>query len=487
MPTAFARFWQTDLTREAFLDHVTQDDMCNLRLVSREVAEEVAVKLFKSVKVTFDVGTFAHRARMIALDRIGHYIKHFHFNLPHSEATFLPPLIDPESLEEVSFQYEPQHVHTSRPSSSTSLDPEASCKYGSWELNDLLVRQYPPLFHAATNITTFIRVFNAMPFLRHLTISCPEQPANQRYRRNAIDYALISLRLAVEAVNPPFLDTLSLQPMYPSGIFYLRPHQGIGTSPGSTRVWHRIKHLDISMQNFAETEEEHDTTSDHLKILHTYLQTLRSVETLSFAWLNETGPCPLSLDAEPCLSRPSSLDSITSALPACRPIKFRKLRSIKLENALLDASQASRLITLHRKYIRDIDFSSCTLRSGTWDDALAPLEAMASNSDWRSETSSPCYSATASTYTTSSASSSSGFSEVMDVPIFYTPMEEMPNPFECVQELMWDETDRDVMRAVNKVATDVFRLRQAALPRKKRDVVVCGIRSLLRSVGMNFH
>jgi len=464
--SAFARFWQTDLTREAFLEYATQDDLRSLRLLSRDIAEDVAPTLFKTLRVNFDISTFSRRSRMLGLDGIGHHIKHFQFILPHSDATFLPPLIDPETLDEITFQYEAQNVHTSRPPSSSSSEPPSLCKYGSWEMNDLLVRQYPPLFHAATNITSFVRAFSAMPCLRHLTISCPDLPTGHRYRRSAVDYALTSLRLAIEAVNPPFLDTFSLDPIYAGAIFYLRPQNGIGTCPASTRIWHRIKNVEIKMQNFADTE---DDTTDHLKILHTYLQIFRSMEKLSFTWLGEPGPCPLSLDAEPCTSRPSSLDCsiscpLTAALPACRPIKFRKLRSMKLENATLDASQASRFITTHRKCVRHIDFASCTLRSGTWDDALAPLEQMAVNDDWRSEV--------------STSTASSQFSEVMEVPIVYTPVEEISNPMECVQELLWDQTDKDIMRAVNKVANDVFK--HVAVT-KKRDVLACGLRSLFRS------
>ncbi|KAJ9651728.1 hypothetical protein H2198_009000 [Neophaeococcomyces mojaviensis] len=469
--SAFARFWQTDLTREAFLDNVTQDDLCTLRLASREFADVVAIRLFKTITVNFDINSFSRRPRMLALHRIGHHVKQFHFNMPHSEATFLPPLIDPETLGEVTFQYEPQSP-ASRPSSSSSLDSSA-CKYGSWEMNDLLVRQYPPLFHAATNITSFIRTLNALPCLRHIRISCPDQPAGQKYRRDAVDYALISLRLAIESANPPYLDTVSLDPIHPSATFYLRPHNGIGTSPASTRIWHRIKTVNITMDNSNTTEED---ATDHLKILHTYLQNFRSMEKLSFAWNGNKGPCPLSLDAEPCTSRPSSLDCstacpVSSALPACRPIKFRKLKSMRLQNAVLDASQASRFITMHRKVLRDFEFEQCVLRSGTWDDALEPLERMSAynNEGWRSHKS-------------TSSVDSSQYSEVMDVPIVYSPVEEVANPMECVREQLWSPEDRDVTRVIN----DVFK-HVAGRSSRKRNVVAYGIRTLLRSMGTRWH
>lgn len=462
MSSSFARFWQTDLTREAFLDYATPDDLCSLRLVSRELADDVAVKLFRTLQVNYNVSTFSRRSRMLALESIGHNVKHFHFNLPHSEDTFLPPLIDPETLDELTFRYDPPSCHASRPSSSDS--DSSTSKFGSWEINDLLVRQYPPLFHAATNLSSFTTALGAMPFLRSITISCPDQPAGQRYRRSVVDYALVSLRLAIEAVNPPFLDTLSLDPIYPSAIFYLRPHQGIGTSPASTRVWHRIQNLNIKMLNYASPDDE-DTT-DHLKILHTYLKFFRAMQNLKFAWLGQEGPCPMSLDTEPCTSRPSSLGPVTSTIPACRPIKFRKLQSIKIENAVLDASQASRFIMTHRKRLRDIDYDSCRLRTGTWDDALSPLSHISGNEDWRN--------------IDRSSQSSSQQSEVMDVPIVYSPIEEVSNPMECVRELLWDQSDKDLMRAVNKVAIDVFK--HVSHSKKKRNVLVCGVRSLFRGL-----
>lgn len=476
MSSAFARFWQTDLTREAFLDCVTRDDLCALRLVSHDFADLVATQLFQSIQVNFNINSFSRRFRMLALDRIGHHVKNFHFNLPHSEDTFLPPLIDPETYAEVSFQYDPQPPQASRPSSSSS--ESSSCKYGSWEINDLLVRQYPPLFHAATNVTSFTRALAAMPFLRTLTISCPDQPAGQRYRRSAVDYALISLRLAVEAANPPFLDTLSLDPIHPSAVFYLRPHQGIGTGPASTRVWNRIQHLDIKMVNFVTPDEEDST--DHLKIMHTYLNHFRNMHTLAFTWLGKPGPCPLSLDAEPCTSRPSSLGPVTSTIPACRPMKFRRLRSMKLENAILDASQVSRFIMKHRKVLQDIDYAACTLRSGTWDDALAPLSRISGNDDWRTSQGS---SLSASSGSGSQSQSQSQCSEVMDVPIVYSPVEEPGNPMECVRELLWDQDDKDLMRSVNKVAADVFKHVSSRHRRRRRGgVLACGIKSLLKGL-----
>ena len=89
---------------------------------------------------------------------------------------------------------------------------------------------------------------------------------------------------------------------------------------------------------------------------------------------------------------------------------------------------------------------------------------MAVNEDWRSEG--------------LLSQTSSHYSEVMDVPIVYSPLEEVSNPIDCVRELLWDQTDQNIMRAVNKVASDVFK---HVSVRKRRDVLTCGIKSLLRT------
>src|SRR5271155_741010 len=248
MPSvAFSRFWRTDLTRDCFLSHTAPDDLRSLRLVSHDFAATVAPTLFADTQISFNVNSFSRQARIAALERIGHYITKLTFNMPHTSETFLPPLLDPVTGQEQHFIYEPQ-INVSRPSSSDSRS--SSPKYGSCAMNDLLVRQYPPLFHAATNISSFIRAFAAMPSLRHLHITCPDQPEPHRYRRSVVDYALISLRIAISQANPASLRTLTLSPIHPSALLHLRPTLSIGATPTSTRPWHRITHLNISIASF---------------------------------------------------------------------------------------------------------------------------------------------------------------------------------------------------------------------------------------------
>ena len=459
-PNAFARFWQTDLTRDCFLSHVPKDDLLSLRRSCKAFAVDIAPSLFKTLEVHFTPHTFERRARMCALERIGRHVQHLSFIMAHHADTFLPPLLHPGTLEEVTFVYQP-HVIITRPRSSSSSSTSSSSsssgsKYGSWEMNDLLVKQYPPLFHAATNVDAFSQAIAAMPRLRHLQISCGGQPPGQRYRRDIVDYALISLRLAVEAADSKDLNTLTLAPIHPSAMLYLRPQFGVGSLPSSTRVWRGIKSLKIEMDAF---EYGRDRPTDHLKLLHSYLQAFQNLEKFEFEWIGGKGPCPVALHTEPCTSRPTSLDCSkacpeSSAKSACRPLKFRHLKRLRLSNAALDADQASAFIMSHRKVLHEFQFDRCHLRTGTWDDALAPLTHIVGNDSWRNKQ-----------------------EEVMDVPIMLSPVDEK-NEVECVQDHLWD----DVFRKNKGLQT----LRKMSL-RTKDLLLLEQVRRLLRTARVAWH
>ncbi|ERF69087.1 hypothetical protein EPUS_01043 [Endocarpon pusillum Z07020] len=409
MPSAaFLRFWRTDLTRECLLSFMTKEDQASLRLASHECSLGTAASLFKEIQVSFGTNTFTRPARMAALERIGGYVSNFTFSMPHSPDTFLAPLLDPITGEEQVFVYEP-YLALHRPSSSGS---HSSSKYGSWEMNDLLVKQYSPLFHATTNIPSFVRAFNAMPALRCLKISCPGQSPAQIYRRSAVDYALISLRMAIEQASLPRLECLNLDAVHTSTVFYLRPLLGIGASPASLRRWRQIKTLKmrIDCPRFGDGQP-----TDHLKFLHSYLQSYPLLEDLSFEWLNQKGPCPLSLSSEQCLA-PGALDC-SAACPKTfakppRALRFRKLRRMVLDNSVLDASQIADFIMVHRKVLREFEFENVRLRTGTWDDALAPLTRISGSDSWKGKQ-----------------------EEVMDVPLMLSPVEEQ----ECIKEYMWED------------------------------------------------
>ncbi len=86
---------------------------------------------------------------------------HLTFSMPHNKGKFLPPLLSPGG-QEVSFLYTPHislALETCRP------------RYGAQGLGEILTQQYPPIFHAATNVPAFIRAFECMPKLRHLAVA----------------------------------------------------------------------------------------------------------------------------------------------------------------------------------------------------------------------------------------------------------------------------------------------------------------------------
>ncbi|KAK2877189.1 hypothetical protein FQN49_001364 [Arthroderma sp. PD_2] len=363
LPSAsFIRFWSTDLTRDAFLSHMSKEDLASLRLVCHDFSVHAEPLLFSELAISFRSSTFTRPARMAALERIGGHVKSLTLTIPHSPSTFLPPLLDPTTGEEQTFIYTPQVY----PSASRLSAP----KYGTWEMTDLLTKQYPPLFHAATNIPSFTRAFRALHSLTKLTLSCPGQSAPHRYRRSVVDYALISLRCAIEHCPLPQLTSLSLLPTHPGALLYLRPTPvGIGTSPASCKRWRRITNLHIEMDSFPYADGE---VTDHVRFLKSYIQCFPRLTRLKFRWLGSRGPSPISLYTEPCLTEDK--DQFSSARPKRpKPLTFPSLHTLEIENVHVDASQVSSFIRDHRHALREINFDATTLRSGTWDDALAPL------------------------------------------------------------------------------------------------------------------
>ncbi|KAL8968041.1 MAG: hypothetical protein Q9197_005093 [Variospora fuerteventurae] len=391
--STFLRFWLTERPRDTLLSFVSKEDLPAFRLACHDFSVRAAPLLFKEININFCASTFTKPARMAALDRIGHHTSTLTFTMAHTPETFLPPLLDPTTGEEVTFIYEP-YTQTSRDSALRLSNPT----YGSWEMTDLLVKQYSPLFHAAANVPSFIRAFSSLRNLKRLNISCPGQEATQRYRRSIVDYVLISIRIAVERSHLASLDTLSLVSIHPGATLYLNPVMGFGALPNSVKRWKRIENLTICMDSIPFTPYP---PSDHLKLLHSYLQLFASsVTDFVFRWQGVKGLSPLSLDKEVCLQK-SSPDM---ACPrrchlALLPLKFEKLRNMEVENLVVDASQISSFITAHRHTIRDFNFEDTHLRSGDWDQALTPLTRISGSEKWKEKA-----------------------EEVMDVPLLLDPV-----------------------------------------------------------------
>lgn len=428
---ALIRFWQTQSAREAFLENLSREDLLACRLVCRDFAVQTAPYLFANLLVQFRSGTFTRPSRMAALKRIGCHVKSLTFRLPHRPDVFLPPLIDPVTGEEITFVYIPQPYASKMP--GTGVSP----RYGSWEMTDLLVKQYPPLFHAAANVTAFVQAFSLMGSLEHLKIVCEGQPPSHRYRRSVVDYALISLRIAIEQSPLTRLDSLTLLPIHPGALLYLQPSLGFGTSPASQKRWRQIRNLTIHMNSFPCMAPGEPT--DHIKLLHAYLRNFSKLQRFAFYWIGAKGPCPISLTAEPCLAQQymtKKPTQIGSKHPALRPLHFPELQYMSVENAIMDSSQVASFVISHRRSLREFNFEDVLLRSGTWDDALAPLTRISGSERWKSKQ-----------------------KEVMDVPIVLSPVGATRQQLRTVIRAMQAQTYKDRLCSIKRRAESFARAR----------------------------
>jgi hypothetical protein len=371
----FHCLWQEDDIRDTLFRCLSNSDIGNVRLASPALCNLITKRLFRRMQVTFTASTFTKPSRVQALARIGHHIEHLTFHFPHSEATFLPPLIHPETGAEINFLYTP---HTSM--SSVLTRP----KYANTELGEILTQQYPPLFHAATNVPSFINALKNLPNMRALTIKCPGQNPQERYRRDVVDYALISLRIAVERAPVDRLSKLTLHSLHPSAFNYLRHHPGFGSVPSAARRWKQIKKLYISVESW--DFYSHTPGLDHLKIIDDYIRNFSpQLEKFTFTWLGRfKGPCPLSLSQDPLFAPPrhsqklfNEATSPMSPLPSppCRPpIHLPRLKYMQVRNATMTGSALSDLVEKHRATVKEFDFERVALMNGgSMEDVFAPL------------------------------------------------------------------------------------------------------------------
>ncbi|KAF6843443.1 hypothetical protein CMUS01_02118 [Colletotrichum musicola] len=381
-PTPFYCLWQTQHAHigQKVLSLLPKSDLAALRLASSACCNIATKPLFVRVRVSFTANTFTRASRVQALARVGHHIEHLHFHFAHSEATFLPPLVHPATGREICFLYTP---HTSM--ASVLARP----KYANTELGEILTQQYPPLFHAATNVPSFINAMRHLTNLRHLTIRCPGQGPQERYRRDIVDYALMSLRIAVERAPLEKLVKLSLSGMHPSSFNYLRHVPGFGAVPSAGRRWKQIRKLSISVE--AWDFYGPSPGLDHLKIIDDYIRGFSStLEKFHFTWLGPKGPCPIALSADPLFAPPREskklFAEVTSPMsplppqPGRKPMHFPRLRYMCVRNATMTAPQLSDLVDAHQRTVKEYDFDNVVLiNGGSWDDALAPLMEPAPN------------------------------------------------------------------------------------------------------------
>ncbi|KAK0311929.1 hypothetical protein LTR01_002843 [Friedmanniomyces endolithicus] len=367
----FLKFWLEDRCRDTFLSYLSEEDLSSLRLVGHDFSVRAAPALFSDLSITFKTGTFTRPARLAALDRLGFYVKTLRFNVPHTHETFLPPLVEPDTGEELSFTYTPQ------------VTPSAGRpKYGDVGTTEILTRQYPALFHAATNVPAFVRAFSAFINLQHLQVCCLGYDESTRNRRSIVDFALISFRIAAERNCLNALDSLTLSPIHPGALQYLSPLMGYGATPRSTKTWSRIQHLAIHVQS--QPNPAANNQPEYCKTLQTYLRTFQqNLTTLDFAWLGAAGPLPvqqLGPSAPTAQEHPANRIGVhvreQRSTPPHKPtqlLHFPRLRKVKVKNIATPAAAIQAFARTHRHTIQELDLEDTELTAGTWDEALSPL------------------------------------------------------------------------------------------------------------------
>ena len=361
-----------------------KEDLANLRRVCLDTSVRTAPYLFKDITCNFKSTTFTKPSRLAALDRIGHHVEFLTFSIPYSPETFLPPLIDPCTGEEKMFTYKPQLQPP-----TTIIEKIKQPKYGDWEMTDMLVRQYPPLFHAATNAASFIHAFCSLSNLKSLTIETPGIELLDGHRKSTVDHALISLRTAIEQARPTNLKALSLKDVHASALLNMSPLQGQGVTPNSFRCWSQIRNLDVHLREMSITPKTAE--NDQIKLVQDYLRNFTRLERLHFRWLGRKGPSPLrpsmqsATPSHAAKTQPQQ-DRLFQSLPstgpapihpACRSttdgVHYPDLTHLTLENTFMSADQVQCLLESHSKTLRELNLESVSLVSGTWDEAFSPL------------------------------------------------------------------------------------------------------------------
>ncbi|KAJ6114367.1 hypothetical protein N7486_000145 [Penicillium sp. IBT 16267x] len=205
-------------------------------------------------------------------------------------------------------------------------------------MTKMLIQQYAPLFHASTDIPSFLQALSLVRNLRHLRTNCEGQSPSHRYRRSVVAYALISLRMAVERAPLQFLESLSAVNSCRAAL-YLRPDLGFGASPASRKRWSQIRSLTIHMESF---HHHPCLPSDHFKLLHAYLQSFPELRRLVFHWKRENGLPPLSLAPEPFLQNKTKA-ALSPHRPgqqrlSLSPLGFHHLEKMELLNGCITNS-----------------------------------------------------------------------------------------------------------------------------------------------------
>lgn len=359
-------FWNEGRCRGTLLT-LARSDVSVLRLVCHGISERVTSQCFASIDITFRARSFSKPARLAALQRIGHNIKEATFRLPRNIDTTLPPLIDPWTGEQKPFVWRPS-IAQGHVAAKSAKRP----RYGDEQTTELLIRQYPPLFHAATNVRSFVTAMSYLINLEHLRISCAAADGAMPSKAQGTDVvaiALTSLRCAIEEARLKHLDTLTLSSIRSTDIVALAP-PAISVHPGSTLSWCKVRVLDITMYS----EPNSTADADQLKLLRKYVGGHKGLRRFSFRWLGTRGPSPLpELASEQKTSTHPALRHASASTPA--PL-FPHLEYLALDNVVILAIQVKRLMQTHKSTLVEIDLENIVLKDGSWYETVVTMDSV---------------------------------------------------------------------------------------------------------------
>jgi hypothetical protein len=279
--------------------------------------------------------------------------------------TRLPPLIDPYSGEQKEFVWKP---------SSAQSDVGGSTKqprYGYTEIAELLIRQYPPLFHAATNVQSFISTMSCLTNLQHLRVSCIGEGESMPRRAQGTDImevALTSLLHAVEQARLKHLHTVTLSNIWHTDIAALSSLTR-SANPSSVKRWSNVRILNISMSLGTNSTVK----NDQLSLLREHIRSYKGLRRLSFQWIGARGPSPLpDLVLEHTNTHPAFRGASTPSSIAL----FPHLKYFTLSNVVISAPQLQRLMQTHKTTLQDVDLENVVLKDGNWHDTLTHLNGV---------------------------------------------------------------------------------------------------------------
>ncbi|KAF8475784.1 hypothetical protein BDZ91DRAFT_649855 [Kalaharituber pfeilii] len=359
------KLFSNNRIRHAVLSHLDPSDLASLRQVSTLFCKKFTPAAFKTLTVTFRPLTF-DSARFVAFERIGHHVKKFRFVFPHTEETYMWPMLDPQSGKLVNLVFKPGARLGERKNGAI---------FGSKRMDELVLQKYGILMRAAVDTGSFVEALRMMPNVTKIIVSCPGMPIGEPGRRSIVDYALWSLRIAIERSGPQGLRSLHLDPVHMTGLQYFLPGaMALGSKIDGHKAWTNIRSLTLNISAWRPLAKAGNGSRyiTNLKFLHQYMEYFKFVRKLKFAWTPEArGVCPLTLDK--LLYPPGNSIQHQWAGPN-RALNFNKLCKLKLTNVAADAAALKAFLFRHVSTFKRWSLDGVYFVNGTLDDALPPVK-----------------------------------------------------------------------------------------------------------------